>query len=113
MNTFTTCFARRSVEDTFDTEAEENQAYLYKGLLDLCLAEETCTSFQTWGFVDGWTNAYNGLLAYPFGTDYEGKEAFVEMMSSLDPVYQKDYGCSAYLYGECKTDSDCCTEGNR
>ncbi|GMH78349.1 hypothetical protein TL16_g07765, partial [Triparma laevis f. inornata] len=104
--------AMESVEDTFDAQAEEDQAALYKGLLDLCLAEEKCTCFQTWGFVDGWTNAYNGLLAYPFGTDYEGKDAFVELMSSMDPVYEKIYGdpCLVYLYGECQSDNDCCDE---
>ena len=66
--------AMESTEDEFDATAEANQAFLYKGLLDLCLAEPKCTSFQTWGFVDGWTNAYNGLMAYPFDTKYEGKE---------------------------------------
>jgi len=76
-----------STDVPFNTTAATNQAILYKGLLDNCLLDLThCTCFQTWGFVDGWTVAYEDLQPYPFDESYNRKLAFNYMMSSMDPI---------------------------
>jgi endo-1,4-beta-xylanase len=102
--------AMEAATDTFDATAEANQAFLYQGLLGLCLNEDLCTCFQTWGYVDGWTLAYGGLLPYPFGTDYTGKQAFTDMMTLLDPLYGKER--CVQQWSECTASSGCCTEGD-
>jgi GH35 family endo-1,4-beta-xylanase len=78
-----------SVVDVWDESKEVAQAYLYEGLLDLCLKEDMCTCFQTWGFVDSWTVAYSGLHPYPFAEDYSGKAAHTGMLEVLRRHYNE------------------------
>ena len=56
---------------------------LYVGLLNICLELEACTVFQMWGGVDGWSDAYSGLNAYPFNVDYRPKKAFYGMVGVM------------------------------
>mmetsp|Transcript_15347 Transcript_15347/g.31617 ORF Transcript_15347/g.31617 Transcript_15347/m.31617 type:complete len:828 (-) Transcript_15347:29-2512(-) len=91
---------------------EEEQAQLYKGLMDICLDNVRCTSFQTWGFVDGWTKAYAGLKPYPFDTEYDGKKSFDDLMTSMKrtkPTARWTEGWCAAADEKCSTNDDCCS----
>jgi len=83
-----------------ETQAAQ-QAALYAGLMDVCVAVSKCTVFQLGGFVDGWgESAFAALNAYPFDKEYEGKVAFEQMMEKLDE-----------LYGVCLNEEENCRVG--
>ena len=71
-------------EDRWTEYMSATQAYLYKGLLEICLNEPMCTVFQLWGAVDGWTGAYTGEGSYPFDTNYRPKESWHAMMDAME-----------------------------
>ena len=72
-------------EDRYTPSKEDQQAQLYKGLLQICVdLYPQCTVFQMWGAVDGWTKAYTGLNVYVIGIDYQPKKAWYAMMDVLE-----------------------------
>ena len=83
-----------------ETQAAQ-QAALYAGLMDVCVAVSECTVFQLGGFVDGWgESAFAALNAYPFDKEFEGKVAFEQIMEKLDE-----------LYGVCLNEGENCRVG--
>jgi endo-1,4-beta-xylanase len=69
-----------------DTEQQE-QASVYQSLLEICLEEPGCTSFETWGFTDKytWLTSEDGTDQHPlpFDENYEKKPAYDTMLDIL------------------------------
>ena len=63
------------------------QAQTYKDLINVCLAQKACTTFQTWGFTDKYSwipSFFPGYgWALPFDDIYQKKPAYTSLLTAL------------------------------
>lgn len=66
----------------FEGGDEQLQADIYTRILQICLEEEKCKSFQMWGFTDrfSWQASYDPLL---FDRQYQPKPAYYSIQRAL------------------------------
>jgi len=64
-------------------QQEQTQAKIYADLLNACLSNKACMSFETWGFTDkySWLGANNHPL--PFDANFNKKPAFNSLLQAL------------------------------
>ncbi len=65
-----------------DGATEQQQAEVYRRVLDICLRQPRCKGLQTWGFTDqySWRRDFNPLL---LDTAYQAKPAYRAMQERL------------------------------
>jgi len=61
----------------------QQQANVYKGLLQVCMEQKNCTSFETWGFTDKYTWKGTDQHPLPFDQNYQPKPAFNSLLQTL------------------------------
>ena len=62
----------------------DDQAAVYRGLLDACLANAACKNFETWGYTDKYTWKGSGTRPLPFDEQYKPKPAANALLQGLN-----------------------------
>jgi len=83
------------IKDTdYDTPAEiiaadDDQADVFGGIMELCVAASNCDSFVMWGFTDkySWIPDFSPGYdhAHPVDDTYDPKPAYTAIVEALDP----------------------------
>ena len=67
----------------------ERQAEIYSKILQVCLDEPLCESFESWGFTDRKTFLPEGQNGLPFDKDMNPKPAQIQMVETLKKASKK------------------------
>jgi len=62
---------------------QQKQASVYAGVLQACLSNRNCRSFETWGFTDAHTWLGSDKHPLPFDEHYQKKAAYNSLLSTL------------------------------
>lgn len=65
-----------------DGDSEQTQADVYKGIVDVCLAQARCTVIQSWGFTDRYSFRTTQTPLY-LDRDYMAKPAYQSLQEAL------------------------------
>jgi len=68
---------------TWGAAQEQQQSAVYSELLNACLSEPKCTSFETWGFTDKYSWLGVNFHPLPFDQNYNKKPAFNALLQTL------------------------------
>lgn len=62
----------------------EDQANVYKGLLDICLNTPACLSYESWGYTDKYSDKVDPQNALIFDREYNKKDAYYSLLDDLN-----------------------------
>ena len=78
------CNARKSCSDSdWTSEMKQTQATLFQNLLQICLEEKACKSFETWGYTDKYSWLAKGQDGLPYDKQLKPKMAYDKMYETL------------------------------
>lgn len=65
-------------------ELREKQADIYQKILNVCLDEPNCNSFETWGFTDRYSWLFQGANGLLMSENLQKKPAYNKLLDTLN-----------------------------